>query len=354
MPKISGKIVGHRGEHAMTNLHYTRRQAIGLIAAGLSSSRAFAAPDRLGADDPSAPYRVPGGRLGFQRPQGIAPSTNGWILQSADHTFQVRMQETLFVPGAANPLWDKDATATLAATPPYPGFSARRFKDMRFLQNLDYGHESVVVAGDDWVGEVSVSISNLSDQAETISAAPQGSGVFRPAAGPGPQGTGLVVRWKEAADLVLGSVTVRPAPAADVAMAEFGIKLDAAGLNPRFAGDKLILSVQAPRNSAEVLGNGIAHIALPAVSNLDYILEDANTELYEFFSVTGTELTGAACRGIKAEERRLPSGNLTTGIRAFGKRRQQEITAIYPVADRVTTLEALSRTFQKLRFLDEA
>lgn len=337
----------------MTDLLFSRRRALGVIGASLVTSRAFAVAARSHVADPSAPYRVPGGRLGFQRPQGIAPYTNGWILQSADHTFQVRVQETLFVPGAANPLWDKDAGATLTSTPQFPGFSARRFKDLRFLQNLDYGHESIVVADESWVGDVTVSISNLSDQAETIVAAPQTAGVFRPAAGPGPQGTGLVARWKEAADLVLGSVTVRPGPTADVAMAEFAIRLDAAGLNPRFAGDKLILSAQAPRNILEVTGTGIAHIALPGVSNLDYIEEDANAELFEFFSMTGTEITGGACRGIQAAERRLADGRYTAGVRAFGKRRQQEITAIYPVAERAATLDALSRTFRSLRFLDE-
>ncbi|MEQ1697094.1 MAG: hypothetical protein ABL901_14760 [Hyphomicrobiaceae bacterium] len=332
----------------------SRRQAIGLLGAGCVAPRAFAASGRPSASDPSAPYRVPGGRIGFQRPQGIAPTTNGWILQSGDHTFQVRVQETLFVPGAANPLWDKDATSTLVGTPAFEGLSGRRFKDLRFLQNLDFGHESIVAASEDWVGEVSVSISNLGDQAETVSAAPQPSGVFRPAGGPGPQAAGLVARWKAAADLVLGSISVRAAPTADVAMAEFGLKLDAAGLNPRFAGDRLILSAQAPRNSAEVMGTGIAHVVLPAVSNLDYIAEDANQELFEFFSMMGVARTGTACRGVQAEERRLANGFATAGIRAFGKRRQQEITAIYPAAERAATLEALSRTFQSLRFLDEA
>ena len=136
-------------------------------------------------------------------------------------------------------------------------------------------------------------------------------------------------------------------------MAEFGIGLDAAGLNPRFAGDKLILSAQAPRNIMEVAGTGITHIALPAVSNLDYIAEDANAELFEFFSMTGTELTGAACRGVQAGERRLADGRFTTGVRIFSKRRQQEMAAIYPAAERVATLDVLSRTFQSLRFLDE-
>lgn len=347
----------------MTISHYTRRQALGLfgalgfIGAGLMAPRAFAASGRPSFADPGALYRVPGGRIGFARPQGIAPTTNGWILQSGDHTFQVRVQETLFYPGAANPLWDRDASATLAGTPEFAGFSARRFKDVRFLQNLDYGHDSIVLTGEGWVGDVSVSISNLSDQAETNGMTAQvsekeGAGGFRLASGSVTQ-PGLVARWKEAADLVLGSITVRPAPAADVAMAEFGIKLDATGLNARFAGDKLFLSAQAPRSVAEVMGIGIAHIALPGVSNLDYIEEDANVELFEFFSLTGTEFAGGACRGIQSAERRLADSRFTTSVRVFGKRRQQEMTAIYAAADRAATLDALNRAFKSLRYIDE-
>ena len=344
----------------MTISLLTRRQALGLIGAGLAASPAFATSGRPSVADPSGPYRVPGGRIGFQRPLGIAPSTNGWILQSVDHTFQVRVQETLFTPGAANPLWDRDASVTLAGTPELAGFSARRFKDLRYLHNLDYGQESIVLAGDGWLGEVSVSISNLSDQAETIGgltqvsgAAPQVNGVVRPASGPAQQGVGLAARWKDAAELVLGSITVRSVPPPELAMAEFGIAFDAVGLNPRFAGDKLILSAQAPRNSGEVLGTGIAHILLPAVSNLAYIEEDANAELFEFFSITGTEIAGGACRGIQAEERRLAGDRYTTGVRIFGKRRQQEMTASYPAADRAATLDALTRTFRSLRYIDE-
>lgn len=333
---------------------FTRRQALVLLGAGCVAPRAFAAPGRPSASDPSAPYRVPGGRIGFQRPQGIAPTTNGWILQSGDHTFQVRVQETIFVPGGVNPLWDKDKTNTLAGTPEYAGFTARRYSDLRFAQNLDYGHDSIVVAGENWIGDVSVSISNLSDQGETAGGVVQTAGGFRLAAGPDAKATGLLSRWKEASDLVLGSITVRPAPTVDVALAEFGIGLNAAGLNARIAGDKLIMSAQAARASGEVLGNGIAHIALPGMSNLDHITADANDELFDFFKMTGTELTGGACRGVQAEERRIANGFATTGIRAFGKRRQQEITAIYPVAERAATLEALSRTFKSLRFLDEA
>jgi hypothetical protein len=347
----------------MTISRYTRRQALGFIGAGFIVPRAFAASRRPRAADPSAPYQVPGGRIGFHRPQGIAPTTNGWILQSGDHTFQVRVQETLFAPGAANPLWDRDASATLAGTPQFAGFSARRFKDVRFLQNLDYGHDSIVLADEGWVGDVSVSISNLSDQAETVGMTAQASdkegagdkeasGGFRLASGPVAQ-AGLVARWKEATDLVLGSVAVRPAPTADVAMAEFGIRLDASGLNARFAGDKLILSGQPPRSIAEVLGNGISHIALPGVSNLDYIEEDANAELFEFFSMTGAELAGGACRGIQGEERRLADGRYVTGVRVFGKRRQQEMTAIYAAAERAATLDALNRAFKSLRYIDE-
>lgn len=340
----------------MTVSHYTRRQALGLIGAGLVASPALAVPARPKVADPSGPYQVPGGRIGFARPQGIAPTTNGWILQSADHTFQVRVQETMAAPGVANPLWDKDASIKLTGTPAFPGFSARHFKDLRYDPNPDYRHESIVLAGEGWLGEMSVLTSDLGEQAEAPG--PQASGQqaaagFRLAAGPATQTAGLVARWQAAADLVLGSITVRPAPTAEQAMTEFAIKLDAAGLNARFAGDKLVLSAQAPRNSGEVLGRGIAHIALPAVSNLDYILEDANTELFEFFTITGTEITGGTCRGIQSPERRLPDGRYTTGVRLFGQRRQQEITAIYPVAERAATLEALTRTFKSLRFLDE-
>lgn len=339
----------------MTGSIISRRTAIGLIGAGALSSPAFAAARTPGLADASGPYQVPGGRIGFVRPQGVAPSTNGWILQSEDHTFQVRVQETVVAPGAAHPMWDASAGRTLVSTPPFAGFAARRFKDTRYEPSADYGHDSIVVAVDGWIGEIAVSTSNLDDLAETAGMAPAAAaaaGKVRIAAGPVPA-VGLVARWKAAADLVLGSLTVRAAPPIEVALAEFGVAMTVAGLNPRFAGDKLILSAQAPRNGSEFQGAGIAHLALPGMSNLDYIDAEANAELFDFFKMTGAEAAGGACRGVRAEERRTANGFATAGIRAFGKRRQQEITAVYPVAERAAAMAALDRVFQSLRFLDE-
>jgi len=155
----------------MTAVYLSRRQALLMVGAGLVASRAVAASARPKLADPSAPYQAPGGRIGFTRPQGVAPSTNGWILQSDDHTFQVRVQETLAVAGVANPLWDKDKTSTLTGSLQVAGFPARRYKDRRGEPSLDYGQDTIVIAHADWIGEVSVTTSNLSDQAETMEAA---------------------------------------------------------------------------------------------------------------------------------------------------------------------------------------
>jgi len=337
----------------VTAIHLSRRQALVMVGAGFVASGAMAASVRPKLGDPSAPYQAPGGRIGFTRPQGVAPSTNGWILQSDDHTFQVRVQETLAVSGMANVLWDKDKTSTLTGSPQIAGFSARRFKDRRFEPSLDYGQDTIVIAHADWIGEVSVTTSDLSDQAETMEAAANAAGQVQFAGGSGPTAAGLVARWREATDLVLGSITVRDAPPVGVAMAEFGAALDTAGLHPRFAGDRLILSARGPRTPTEALGTGLAHITLPSMSNLDYIAEDANTEMFEFFRMTGTELSGGACRGFQGEEKSAPGGQFATSVRVFGRRRQQEITAVYPAVERGATLEALGRTFRSLRFVDE-
>jgi hypothetical protein len=62
-------------------------------------------------------YFVPSGRVGFKRPNGIAPWSNVWALSSTDHTFDVRItQMPRLDPDSDSYLWDKDDRSELIQT----------------------------------------------------------------------------------------------------------------------------------------------------------------------------------------------------------------------------------------------
>lgn len=315
----------------------TRRCLLGALAAAgfaaplVSGGRVQAA--RLALADPGGPYRVPGGRIGFLRPQGVVPLTNGWLLLSEDHAFQIQVREHIFVSGALNPMWDRDDRSVPLATPQVAGFNARKVRDKRYEPGPDYADESIILNDGAWIGEVCVTTSTV------------GGSITDTA--------GLVARWRAAMDLVLGGVSVRKAPALATALSEFAISLDTAGLNPRLTGEQLVLSLKPPHDDREALGAGIASIVLPNLGILDYISAEANDDMLDLYRAMGTETQTPGGRGITAAERKRPDGMLTTIIRVFGKRRQQEMIAVYPAVDRTAALTALDRAFRSFRFTDE-
>ena len=103
-------------------------------------------------------YFVPGGRIGFEKPDDIDVWSNRWILLSQDHTLAVHVREDLWLGvDHGSYLWDKHERSQRVATSlALEGAEARRFRSLAYDPSPNYAAESVVVRDSDWVGEVEV------------------------------------------------------------------------------------------------------------------------------------------------------------------------------------------------------
>jgi hypothetical protein len=288
----------------------------------------------------SSMYFVPGGRIGFRKPEGVDVWSNRWILLSRDHTFRVEVYETLRVsPEYDSRRWDKDSRSQrIAATLALDGFEARRFRYLAYGPSPDYAEETVVLRDAHWMGEVQVGNNSL--------------GLITH---PGGQNA----RWRGAMDAILGSIVVRPQPAIADALGELGISLDPTGLHPRMVGDHLILSLDAPRNGLEALGDGHGVIRMGSLTLMPPGTTTAEREQHidEDFSIWKDKrgiqvLVSPSCQGIVLKESEFLPGHFATTLYAYGRTRHLEFTASYDRKNRGRTIDALHRVFQSLTFHD--
>ena len=286
-------------------------------------------------------YVVPSGRIVIAWPETIAPWSNRWSLLSTDHTFRVDLREHLWFPSAGSQvLWDKDdRMRPIAAGLDLPGFEVRRFRDLRYGASADYAAESIVLTDRDWIGEVDVSNSTLGG----------------PQSVPGGQNR----RWRATLEQVLASVSVRPRPPVDQALAEFGAGLEADGLHPRFVGEQLLLSPVAPRDSRERWGVGLSAIrvaGLPLIAPGQTNAERAR--LVDELHAIAAKMPGirpieaGPLRGLVSRELQFAAGHYSTEIQAFGHARMATLTAFHRADDRRALVEALHRAFAGLRLAD--
>ena len=310
------------------------------VLAGLLGGAAASGLVHAGADDMRR-YVVPSGRIAVAWPEAIAPWSNRWSLLSTDHTFRVDIREHLWFPSSGDQvLWDKDdRSQRIAAGIDVPGFQVRRFRDLRYGASPDYASEGIVLTDRDWIGEVEASSSTLGS----------------PHSVPG----GQIRRWRATLEQVLGSVTVRPRPAPDQALAELGARLDADGLHPRFVGEQLLISPVVPRNVLESWGVGLSVIR---VTGLPFIAPgQTNAErakLVDELHAIAAKMPGAQpvkaglLRGLVSRELQFAPGHYSTEIQVFGHARMATLTAFHRADDRKALVEALHRAFAGLRLDD--
>lgn len=287
-------------------------------------------------------YFVPGGRIGFRKPPEIRVWSNHWILLSSDHTLMIKVQEAQRLgPSGDGHLWDKDERSRrIAPDPAPPGFEVRRFRYLGYGDSPDYASESVVLRDAEWMGEVEA-----------------GNGSH---GGLTPHPAGQNRRWEAVRRQVLDSVVIRPRLAVSAALAELRAELDTEGLNPRFVGEELILSLYTPRNAAEAWGANAPTIRLKGLTlvgpfsseDIDAVIEEAGTAASRARGIR--VLTGNHCRGVLQPELNFAPGAFSTAMRAYGRARSVELVAYYGARDRFPVLDALDRAFRSLRFLDFA
>lgn len=292
-------------------------------------------------------YFVPGGRIGIRKPQEIDVWSNSCTLLSADHTLMVDVHETIRLsPQDDAHIWAKDQwgpvkqSERVATGLVLPGFEVRRFRDAGYGTDLNYAAEAMVVRDARWMGEVKVTTGNH-------------GGLTK-------QPGGQVARWLPLMASVFASIQVRPQlPVAD-ALAELGVSVDTSGLNPRLVGNKLILSLYTPTSALESWASNRSHISLDDLSVLPTAppgdQQTANDELFAISRKTrgSSVIDGRHCKGITQSEMALTGvpDLFSTRIRAFGRKRSQELVALYGAADREPILRALHQAFQSLSLSD--
>jgi len=277
-------------------------------------------------------YFVPSGRIGFKRPAEIAPWSNVWALLSTDHTFQVRITEVLrHGPYNEAYLWDKDYRSELIPTNlEVPGVDVRCFRDKRYEPSNDYSAQSIALRDSEWIGNLDVSTNNW-------------SGSFSSPAG-------QIARWRTLADSILASIVVRPMLPAKAALAELFADLDIEGLNPRFIGESLILSLNPEGWKVEhpiIRIEGLPFIA-PGRS-----AEDRAAVISEIYDIARRDpscrpIDGAQTRGLISPERESILDTFITDSEAYSKTRHVRLSAWYKAEERVALLDALRRVHQSL------
>jgi hypothetical protein len=316
------------------------RRSVLMALAGAAAMAPLPIRAQQNSNGGSSMYFVPGGRIGFRKPEGVDVWSNRWILPSKDHTFRVEVHETLRVsPEYDSRRWDKDSRSQrIAATLALDGFEARRFRYLASDPSPDYAKETVVLRDARWMGEVQVSNNSL--------------GLITH---PGGQNA----RWRGAMDAILGSIVVRPQPAIADALGELGISLDTTGLHPRMVGERLILSLDAPRNGLEALGDGYGVIRTGSLTLMPPGATTAEREQHidEDLSISKKErgiqvLVSPSCQGIVLKESEFLPGHFATTLHAYGRTRHLKFTASYDRKNRGRTLDALHRVFQSLTLHD--
>ncbi len=288
-------------------------------------------------------YFVPGGRIGFQPPSAIKPWGSSWRLMSADHSLQVEVREALRIDADWDDrMWQPDRHLLVASGFLSPGIEHRFFRDQRYGDDPDYGAETHVFRDDHWIGQVKVSSSTLGSPTLSV---------------PG----GQIGRWRNVADALVGSLTVRASPPASEALAELRVNLELDGLNPRLVGDQLILSLAPPTTPQEASGVRGSYIALPELSHLPLgspaELEKAVNDAFAIYAkIPGSRtIAGWNCRAVARQESRLTDGDdavLASTIMIFGRTRQLKLTAFYNDRDRGPMLEALEHVFSSMSLPD--
>ncbi len=315
------------------------RRSVLMALAGAAAMAPLPIRAQQNSNGGSSMYFVPGGRIGFRKPEGVDVWSNRWTLLSRDHTFRVEVHETLRVgPEYDSHRWDKDSRSQrIAATLALDGFEARRFRYLAYGPSPDYAEETVVLRDAHWMGEVQVGNNSL--------------GLITH---PGGQNA----RWRGTLDAILGSIVVRPQPAIADALGELGISLDTTGLHPRLIGEHLILSLDAPRNGLEALGDAHGVIRTDSLTRVSLgTTAEREQDIDEDLSIWNNErdvqvLVSPSCQGIVSKEQELRRGRLSTRLYAFGRARRVEFTASYDRKNRGRTIDALHRVFQSLTLHD--
>lgn len=315
------------------------RRSVLMALAGAAAMAPLPIRAQQNSNGGSSMYFVPGGRIGFRKPEGVDVWSNRWILLSMDHTFSVEVRETLRVsPEYDSRRWDKDnRSQRIATTLALDGFEARRFRYLAYDPDPDYAQETVVLRDAHWMGEVRVGNKSL--------------GLIK-------HPDGQNARWRGAMDAILGSIMVRPQPAIADALGELGISLDATGLHPRMVGDHLILSLDAPRNGLEALGDGdgVIHTGSLTLVPLGTTAEreqfiDSYCSMFKRWADSQV-LVSATGRGVLLKEHKNTFGGFLTTLHAFGRTQHMEFVASYNGKQRDRMMSALHRIFQSLTLHD--
>ena len=289
-------------------------------------------------------YLVPAGRIGFKCPAEIKPQTNSWRLLSPDHTLQVEVAEALRIDATWDGrMWDQDSRHVLVASDMLAsGIERRRFRDRRYGSDVNYGAETHVLRDNFWIGQMTVSTSTLGSPFLSV---------------PG----GQIERWRPVVEALLASIAVRSPLAVPDALAELRVSLATDGLNPRFAGDRLILSLAQPQTPLEASGIGGSHISLEQLTQLPLGSQDelrkAKSEAFDIYrGLPGSRvISGAHTRGVLRSESRLTDGGdpvFASTLMAFGATRELKLTAFYGRADRARLLQALEQVLSSLALPD--
>jgi hypothetical protein len=159
-------------------------------------------------------------------------------------------------------------------------------------------------------------------------------------------------------DAILGSIVVRPQPAIADALGELGISLAATGLHPRLVGDHLILSLDAPRNGLEALGNGDGVIYTGSLTLVPLgTTAEREQHIDSYYSMfrrwsDSQVLVSAAGRGVLLKEHKNTFGGFLTTLHAFGRTQHMEFVASYNGKQRDRMMSSLHRVFQSLTLHD--
>jgi hypothetical protein len=284
---------------------------------------------------------VPGGRIGFKRLGDVRAHASAWHLLSKDQTLQVQVSEALRIDEVWDArLWEQDDRhALVASDSPSPGIERRRFLDQRYGDSADYGAQVDVLRDQFWIGQVAISTSTLGSRGLSV---------------PG----GQIARWRATVEALRDSVTVRPPPSAAQALAEHRVALAVEGLNPRFAGDRLVLSLTPPPDLAHAAGITGAHIDVPGLARLPFLdpqaLVKATAAAFETYRgfPGGRVVTGPSCRGVMLRENAVTDTTFATNLMAFGRTRELKLTAFYGLAERAPMVKALEGLMASLALPD--